>query len=155
MKKDIGNNKIKHLILLIVVLALVLLFIFIYQSKTEYKDEKIAISCFMKYHDDPNNLIINILEKYNVSEKEIYYYVEWMYPQENDNEEYNLLLIYNPNTQSIKLAFFADMEQGLSANVKSKWDEIKHSPDVIFTKDEIHKIKQAAIEIRNSYKNHN
>ncbi|MBE6649293.1 MAG: hypothetical protein E7614_07245 [Ruminococcaceae bacterium] len=104
----------------------------------------------MKYHEDPNCLIINTLKKYEVSENEIFYYVEWQDEKEEDKEVYELLLVYNPTTALIKLRHFNDMEQGLYSAVKSKWDEIKENPNRTFTADEISKIKQTALEIKSN-----
>ena len=46
------------------------------------------------------------------------------------------------------MAFFSDMEYGLFADVKLKWDEVKDAPDRTFSDEEISLIKNSAIEIR-------
>lgn len=103
----------------------------------------------MNYQEDPNYLLINALKKYEVSEYEIFYYIEWQDGKE-DKEVYKLLVVYNPTTALIKLRHFNDMEQGMYSTVKSKWGEIKENPTKIFTADEISEIKQTALEIKNS-----
>ncbi len=123
----------------------------------DYQDEITAIKHFMKYQQNPDNLMISTLEKYEVSEREIYYSVVWYEEKEDtDNEKNRLLLIYNPETTLIKLVFFSDLQYGLHSDINSKWQEVRQTPTMIFTQDEISNIKQKAIDqlnIENAVKN--
>ena len=131
--------------ILLVIIALSL-FSFSSCSKDTISEDVLAMEKFMFFFEDPNNLEIKELRKYVVSDKETFYYVEWGDNGEKNDEMYRVLLIYTPQNQLVDLVHFADMEYGLFANVKNQWDEIKDSPDKVFSQQEILDIKQSAID---------
>lgn len=142
--KNNGNYKFKSLRLISICL-LFALSLFSCSPADTYEDEINAIAGFLTHHEDFNSLTINALEKYEVSEKEIFYYVEWQDEKEETKETYELLLVYDRASSLVKLRHFSDMEQGLYSNIKAKWDEIKGNPNRKFSDDEINKIKKRAI----------
>ncbi|MGI6787270.1 MAG: hypothetical protein ACOX5X_01790 [Acholeplasmataceae bacterium] len=104
-----------------VIFVSILLFLSLTSCKrSQYDNEITAITRFLKYHQEPV-LAINTLEKHEISKSEIYYFVNWGYPEE-DEKTRELLIVYNPKTKHFELSFFPDMEMGLSPNVKKNWD---------------------------------
>ncbi len=151
MTNNIGKSLKKFI--LVLMCSILVFSLFSCKSKYDYEDEIIAVKRFLIYQNVPDNLMINTLEKYEVSEKEIFYYVKW-YEKDVDvnNEVYELLLVYNTQTTLINLRHFNDMDQGLYSAVKTKWDEVKGNPNRTFTAEEINSIKQKAIDIYNEEK---
>ncbi len=142
MKRVIGNKwKIR---IIVAFMAIVVLAIFFINQPNEYQEEVNAIKSFMRYFDEPDELIVNSLERYVVAENEIFYYVEWQYPIEYGEEEYSLLLIYNPVIKRVELKHFTDFEGGLYATERIKWESVKDNPDRIFTEEEMTMIKDKA-----------
>ena len=151
MSEAIGNN-IKR-ILASVLLLVLLAFCVGCQKKYDYDDEITMLSRYLKYFDVPESLDISELDKYVVSDRDVYYYIKWIYPEEGDMQSYDLLIIYNPEFQTIRLSFFADMEYGFDADIKNKWDELQQSgADMTFSVEEILSIKEAAITKRQEEK---
>ena len=148
MKKVIGNKN-----LVITLILIVAIFVCPSCNKDLYGDEIIAISRFMRYFDDPEALYIITLDRYEIPDSEsIIYYVDWKY-KETDTESFDLLLLYTPAGQSIKMAHFKDMEHGLKRDVKAMWDMVKdEGPTVSFSADEILYIKEQALALRNRTK---
>ena len=142
MKKK-TRNKLR--ILTLTVICLSMAFMLFSCDNSAYQDEINAIHRFMKYHENPDCVVIDALEKYEISEKEIFYYVKWRDTQENSDEVYEVLLVYDTSSTLAKLRHFSDMEQGLFSEVKSKWDNVKGTPDQKFTSAEISKIKQESL----------
>ena len=81
-----------------------------------------------------------------VSDRKIYYYVEWMYPTAIDSKEHTVLIIYNPKSQSASLSYFQDMELGLNKDVKENWERVKGSPDEEFSEKDIKYILESALD---------
>lgn len=134
----------------ILLLAILLVFaLFSCGGLYEYKNEVAAMKEFYDYFDDPSQLEISTFDKYAVSKREIYYYTEWSYPFENGSGPFEVLLVYNVKSRQLQLRFFNDMELGLYPEVKSKWDEVKDSPDARFSRDEITLIQKRALDDRN------
>ena len=130
-------------------LLVVMLFTMAACAQWSYSDEIQMMYQVLKYFDDYDTLTVNVLEKYNVSETEIYYYVEWVYPENGDNDTYEFLVIYNTQSQIAKLAHFKDMEAGYKADIKKVWDEIKtQEPDRTFTRAEIKEIIDEAAVLK-------
>ena len=100
----------------------------------------------MFFFEDPGDFTVNVLKKYIVSEREIYYYFEWAYSEQKESNTYEVILIYDPETQTGVLRHISNFEHGFYPNVKMKWEEIKDSPDKVFTQQEIIDIKQSAID---------
>lgn len=142
MRRDTGFKSI-----ILILLASFVLFTFAScKQETSNTDDIIAIEKLMHYFEEPSDLEIRGLRKYVVSDKETFYYVEWGDNGEENDETYRVLLIYTPQNGLVDLVHFADMEYGLFANVKKQWDEIKDSPDKVFSQQEILDIKQSAID---------
>ena len=131
--------------ILLVIIALSL-FSFSSCSKDTISEDVLAMEKFMFFFEEPNDFTINALQRYNVSEREIYYYFEWVYSEEKESDTYEVILIYDPETQTGVLRHISNFEHGLYPNVKLKWDEIKDSPDKVFSQQEILDIKQSAID---------
>lgn len=148
MKKAIWNKN-----LVIALILIVAIFVCPSCNEDPYLDEIYAISRFMKYFDDPETLYIITLDRYEIPDSEsIIYYVEWKY-KETDTESFDLLLVYTPAGQSIRLAHFKDMDYGLMRDVKAMWDMVKdEGPTVSFSADEILYIKEQALALRNRTK---
>lgn len=147
MKQVIGIKVIK--IVSIIILTLFSLFSFSGCNK-KYKDEVIMLSRVIKYYDNPNNVTINTLDKYEINNYETYYYVDWQYLDEEENHEW--LVVYGTNTQIARLMFFQDMEYGFDADVKKVWDEVQDNPTRSFTESEISSYLEEAIELFNEKK---
>ncbi len=145
------NNMKKHMHIfkrfILLFICAVLVFS-LFSCGYDYQDESNAIRRFMIFHDKPENLIIDTLEKYEISENEIFYFVKWRGGEEDENdtsEAFELLVVYNPQSTLIELEHFQDMEQGFSSDTKSKWDEVKNNPTRKFSPDEIKIIMRKAI----------
>ena len=66
--------------------------------------------------------------------------------RQEDSDTYDVILIYDLETQTGVLRHISNFEHGYYPNVKLKWEEIKDSPDKVFSLEEILDIKQSAIE---------
>lgn len=141
MKRDIGLKK--SILLVIIALCLVS---FSSCSQNEISEDVLAMDKFMFFFEDPSDFTVNVLKKYTVSEREIYYYFEWVYSEQKDSDTYEVILIYDPETQTGVLRHISNFEHGYYPNVKLKWEEIKDSPDKVFSQQEILDIKQSAID---------
>lgn len=141
MKRDIGFKK--SILLAIIALCLVS---FSSCSQNEISEDVLAMDKFMFFFEDPSDFTVNVLKKYTVSEREIYYYFEWVYSEQKDSDTYEVILIYDPETQTGVLRHISNFEHGYYPNVKLKWEEIKDSPDKVFSQQEILDIKQSAID---------
>ena len=141
MKRDIGFKK--SILLAIIALCLVS---FSSCSQNEISEDVLAMDKFMFFFEDPSDFTVNVLKKYTVSEREIYYYFEWVYSEQKDSDTYEVILIYDPETQTGALRHISNFEHGYYPNVKLKWEEIKDSPDKVFSQQEILDIKQSAID---------
>ena len=141
MKRDIGFKK--SILLAIIALCLVS---FSSCSQNEISEDILAMDKFMFFFEDPSDFTVNVLKKYTVSEREIYYYFEWVYSEQKDSDTYEVILIYDPETQTGVLRHISNFEHGYYPNVKLKWEEIKDSPDKVFSQQEILDIKQSAID---------
>ena len=141
MKRDIGFKK--SILLAIIALCLVS---FSSCSQNEISEDVLAMDKFMFFFEDPSDFTVNVLKKYTVSEREIYYYFEWVYSEPKDSDTYEVILIYDPETQTGVLRHISNFEHGYYPNVKLKWEEIKDSPDKVFSQQEILDIKQSAID---------
>lgn len=141
MKRDIG---FKNPILI----ALIALFLLSFSacSQNAISEDVLAMEKFMFFFEEPDDFTINALQKYNVSEREIYYYFEWAYSNQEDSDTYDVILIYDPETQTGVLRHISNFEHGFYPKVKLKWEEIKDSPDKVFSQQEILDIKQSAID---------
>ena len=121
MRKDIGannmNTKVKIVSLLLAILAL---FGFSSCSKS-YSDDVVAIAGYLQYFDRPEDVAVNKIEKCEF-ENEIIYYISWTEYQELKEEEIELLVVFYPETQTTKTAFFLDMEYGMHPDIKALWD---------------------------------
>ena len=130
-------------------LLLVMLFTMAACTQMSYSDEITMMYQVLKYFDDYDILTVNVLEKYTASETEVYYYVEWVYPENGDTDTYKFLVIYNTQSQIANLAHFQDMEAGYKANIKQVWDRIKiNGPDRSFQYDEIKEILSEAAKLK-------
>ena len=130
-------------------MLLVMLFTMAACTQMSYSDEITMMYQVLKYFDDYDMLTVNVLEKYMASENEVYYYVEWVYPENGDNDIYKFLVIYNTQSQIAQLAHFQDMEAGYKANIKQVWDRIKiNGPDRSFQYDEIKEILSEAAKLK-------
>lgn len=141
MKRDIGFKK--SILLAIIALCLVS---FSSCSQNEISEDVLAMDKFMFFFEDPSDFTVNVLKKYTVSEREIYYYFEWVYSEQKDSDTYEVILIYDPETQTGVLRHISNFEHGFYPKVKLKWEEIKDSPDKVFSQQEILDIKQSAID---------
>ena len=104
-----------------VVLLLVLLFTLAACTQLTYPDEVRMMFRFLRFFENSSTVNVSVLQKYEVSKLEIYYYVEWASPA-NAEEPIELLVIYNTQTTLIDLAHFEDMEAGLFADEKQVWE---------------------------------
>ena len=128
---------------------LVLLFTLAACAQMSYPDEIYMMRGMLRYFDDPDNLTVSVLEKYEVSEKESYYYVEWMYPEDGDTDTHQFLVIYDTQLQLVQLVHFQDMEAGHKANVRKTWNQVKaDGPDRSFTHKEIEEIIDEAVSLQ-------
>ena len=55
--------------------------------------DKSAITQFVKYFDERESLQILQLDRWDVSDAEVYYYIKWAYPEGGDLESYDYLII--------------------------------------------------------------
>ncbi len=109
--------------------------------------DKSAITQFVKYFDERESLQILQLDRWDVSDAEVYYYIKWVCPEGGDLKSDDHLIVYNRNTTLIKRVFFGDMEAGYNSKEKEVWDELKDtSPDKTFTESEIEELKQIAMK---------
>ncbi|MBO5415261.1 MAG: hypothetical protein J6A83_01365 [Clostridia bacterium] len=121
--------KSKILISLFVILALSLCLASC--SGAEFEDETAVMKAFSETHADAT---VTVLDKYEISDSESYYYVRWKSP---DGEENELLAIYNTHSDTTELVSLSDMSEEITAS----WNEVKNArPDRSFSESEIEQI---------------
>lgn len=127
-----------------VVLLLVLLFTLAACTQLTYPDEVRMMFRFLRFFENSSTVNVSVLQKYEVSEAEIYYYMEWSYSSDGD-EAHKLLAVYDTQSTLVELAYFEDMESCYHANIQQVWDRLKtQEPDRTFTQAEIDEIVNEA-----------
>ncbi|MBQ7383953.1 MAG: hypothetical protein IJV72_04090 [Clostridia bacterium] len=100
-------------------------------SSSEFEDEVSVMRSFVKERDD---VTVRVLDKYEISDSETYYYIRW---ESVDGEENELLVIYDKSADTAEEVSLSDM----SEEIKMEWDEVKNArPDRSFSQSEIDKI---------------
>ncbi len=107
--------------------------------KIDYVAETHMVRSLLQYYEDPALYSIQTLTRYDVSQEEVYYYVQWSYSQAGtSNLDY--LAIYDTQTHIVTLAHFRDMESGYFAEVYDQWRKIENKPTYRFSHEEISRI---------------
>ncbi len=109
--------------------------------------DAIAIAEYLQCFDKPETVIVNKIEK-SVFADEIIYYISRSKHYEDEADEIELLIVYYPSSNTVKTAFFLDMEYGMHADIKALWDsrEIKANSTHVFSADEIKSVTAEAAE---------
>lgn len=77
---------------------------------------------------------VSVLDKYEISEKEYFYYVRWI---DAEGSERETLMIYDLKENTAKAVPLSEM----SEETETSWNEIKNArPDRSFSESEINKI---------------
>ena len=103
-----------------------------------YSDDVVTIAEYLKYFDKPEDVVINKLERVEFENKTIYYMSRSEY-QELDEDETELLIVYDHESDKVKNAFMLDMESGMHSDIKSLWDsrETKAISSYTYSAEEI------------------
>ena len=128
------SKKVKFVSLLLVVFSL-----FSFSAcRLIYSDDVVTIAEYLKYFDNPEDVVINKLERVEFENKTIYYMSRSEY-QELEAEEIELLIVYDHESDKVKNAFMLDMESGMHSDIKSLWDsrETKAISSYTYSAEEI------------------
>ncbi len=80
---------------------------------------------------------VSVLDKYEISENEYYYFLRWT---DADGKENEILMIYDIACDSADAVPFSEMSEEITTN----WNEVKNArPDKSFSEAEITKIMKA------------
>ena len=128
------SKKVKFGSLLLVV---ILLFSFS-ACRLIYSDDVVTLAEYLKYFDNPEDVVINKLERVEF-EKTTIYYMSWSEYQESDEDEVELLIVYNHESYKVKNCFMLDMEYGEHPDIKALWDsrETKAISSYTYSAEEI------------------
>ena len=124
-----------------------------YSCSQEIDNDAIAVASYLKYFDDPEEVVFSKIDKY-VFEDRILYNVAWIDNSETENELIDLLIDYQPSTIQATLCFWRDMKYSSKAEVKKLWDEREEKAlsHVSYNEQQISDItKRAAEYCRNVY----
>ena len=130
-------KKIKILSLVLVVISL-----FNFSAcRLIYSDDVVSIAEYLKHFDRPEDVVINKLERVEFENKTIYY-MSWSEYQESDEDETELLIVYDHETDEVKNYFMLDMEYGMYQDMKALWDarETKAISSYTYSEEEIKKL---------------
>lgn len=118
----------------------------------KYSDDAIAIAGYLQNFDEPENVVINKAERYVFENETIYYLSRGKYDEYDSAEEIELLIVYEPSSQTTQTAFFLDMEYGMYEKIKAMWDsrETQAISSYVFTDEEIKSIIAEASEYCNN-----
>lgn len=128
------SKKVKFVSLLLVVI----LFFSFSACRLIYSDDVVTLAEYLKYFDNPEDVVINKLERVEFENKTIYYMSRSEY-QELEAEEIELLIVYDHESDKVKNAFMLDMESGMYSDIKSLWDsrETKAISSYTYSAEEI------------------
>ena len=128
------SKKVKFVSLLLVVI----LFFSFSACRLIYSDDVVTLAEYLKYFDNPEDVVINKLERIEFENKTIYYMSRSEY-QELEAEEIELLIVYDHESDKVKNAFMLDMESGMHSDIKSLWDsrETKAISSYTYSAEEI------------------
>ena len=103
-----------------------------------YSDDVVTLAEYLKYFDKPEDVVINKLERVEFKNKTIYYMSRSEY-QELDEDETELLIVYDHESDKVKNCFMLDMEYGMYSDIKSLWDsrETKAISSYTYSAEEI------------------
>ncbi len=137
--------KLKSIIIVILILLAIICFALVH-SCARKADEVIALSGYLKYFDDPEEVVLTKIDKF-VFEDRILYNIAWLDDSEGETQTIDLILDYNTVTTDVTLCFWGDMEFGINAEVKELWNERneKAISSVSFSQSEIQEISKEAI----------
>ena len=127
-------KKIKILSLVLVVISL-----FNFSAcRLIYSDDVVSIAEYLKHFDRPEDVVINKLERVEFENTTIYY-MSWSEYQESDEDETELLIVYDHETDEVKNYFMLDMEYGMYQEIKELWDsrETKATSSYTYSAEEI------------------
>ena len=130
-------KKIKILSLVLVVISL-----FNFSAcRLIYSDDVVSIAEYLKHFDRPEDVVINKLERVEFENTTIYY-MSWSEYQESDEDEVELLIVYNHESYKVKNCFMLDMEYGKDPDIKELWDsrETKAISSYTYSAEEIEKL---------------
>ena len=104
-----------------------------------YSDDVVTLAEYLKYFDKPEDVVINKLERVEF-EKTTIYYMSWSEYQESDEDEVELLIVYE--SYKVKNCFMLDMEYGAHPDIKALWDsrETKAISSYTYSAEEIEKL---------------
>lgn len=111
---------IKRIKILSLVLVVISLFNFS-ACRLIYSDDVVSIAEYLKHFDKPEDVVINKLERVEFENKTIYYMSRGKY-QELDEDEIELLIVYDHESDEVKNCFMLDMESGMHSDIKTLWD---------------------------------
>lgn len=133
-----GVEKLKKSVA--VALAVILIFSFS-ACRLIYSDDVVSIAEYLKHFDRPEDVVINKLERVEFKNKTIYY-MSWSEYQESDEDETELLIVYDHETDEVKNYFMLDMEYGMYHDMKALWDsrETKAISSYTYSAEEIEKL---------------
>ncbi len=101
------------------------------------KELAAEISVMNKFTEEFEVSSVSVLDKYEISENEYYYYLRWKTPEGETSE---ILMIYNSDSDTAKSVALSDMNE----TVRNNWNEIKNArPDRSFSESEIEEIMSA------------
>ena len=131
------SKKVKFVSLLLVVISLFT----ISGCRLIYSDDVVSIAEYLKHFDKPEDVVINKLERVEFENKTIYY-MSWSEYQESDEDETELLIVYDHETDEVKNYFMLDMEYGMYQDMKALWDarETKAISSYTYSEEEIKKL---------------
>ena len=125
------------IVCLIVCLALVLT-ITSCGKDMPYEDEVKLMKAFFEQKDGSGDILLSVLDRYDVSEKTAYYYLRWKMVESSGEEE--MLAVFDTELQSVSF-FGLDEISGKDSEIGSKWNEIKNArADRVFSQGEIEEI---------------
>ena len=103
-----------------------------------YSDDVVTLAEYLKYFDKPEDIVINKLERVEFENTTIYYVSRSEY-QELEEDEIELLIVYDHKSDTVKNSFMLDMEYGMNPDIKALWDsrETKAVSSYTYSAEEI------------------
>ena len=128
------SKKVKFVSLLLVVISLFT----ISGCRLIYSDDVVSIAEYLKHFDRPEDVVINKLERVEFENTTIYY-MSWSEYQELEEDEIELLIVYDHKSDTVKNSFMLDMEYGMNPDIKALWDsrETKAVSSYTYSAEEI------------------